>query len=254
MCVKWALCKPLGKDRVCPYIQNTYCPSGFDCWDFNGGSTIHFLFCADKNPQKQRNLVLFSSSCSFYIAHFHHITRDPSCRIYSFCIASHRFQVVLLKKWENIIGTQVLHIMSIFIWGITPHRPDNLAPQIPSLSVLWSHSGWSPGWADLAWKAALFNEQWRAWVKRQQVERQIDAMQLGMDHFPGQLLAWIIIIKKVCLQKCSCYQDVCLRFHQLLGEISYIRKMLFIWLLFRDISSQHGSYPGKYWYVSDSLL
>lgn len=63
--------------------------------------------------------------------------------------------------------------ISIFIWGITPHRLRNLAPQISLslslslsvflfLSLLWSHSGWSPGWADSAWKAALFNEQRRA--------------------------------------------------------------------------------------------
>lgn len=104
------------------------------------------------------------------------------------------FQMVLLKKWESIIGTQALHIISIFIWRITPHRPDNLATQIPSLSVLWSHSGWSRGWADSAWKAVLFNEQWRAWVRRQQVERRFDALQLGMGHFSRQLSAWIIII------------------------------------------------------------
>lgn len=30
---------------------------------------------------------------------------------------------------------------------------------------------------------------------------QIDALQLGMDHFSRQLSARIIIIKKVCLQK-----------------------------------------------------
>lgn len=189
----------------------------------------------------------------FLTARIHQITRDPSCTFYSSCMASCRIQVVSLK-WESIIAAQALHIISIFIWGITPHRPDNLAPQILSLSVLWSHSGWSPVWADSAWKAALFNEQWKAWVRRQQVERQIDALQLGMEHFSCQLSAWIIIIKKVCLLRCSCHQAICLWFHQLLGEISYIHKMLFIWLLFRGIGSCRGRYPGKYWYVSDLLL
>lgn len=146
------------------------------------------------------------------------------------------------------------HNLHIYLKNNTSQAWQSGTPDPFSLSVLWSHSGWSPGWADSAWKAALFNEQRRAWVKRQQVERQINALQLGMDHFSCQLSAWIIIIKKVCLQKCSCYQDICLWFHQLLGEISYIHNMLFIWLLFRNISSQHGSYPGEYWYVSDSLL
>ncbi len=130
----------------------------------NSRSTIHFLLCTDKNPLKDS--YLFLSSCSFYIAHIHQIIRDPDFTFYSLCITSHRFQGVLLKKWESIIGTQALYIISIFSWGITPHRPDNLALQIPSLSVLWSHSRWSPGWADSAWKAALFNEQKRAWVER----------------------------------------------------------------------------------------
>lgn len=134
-------------------------PKQFDCW-------------AALEAQSTSCFVRTKMHCLFYIAHIHQMARDYSvCTLYSVCIASHRFQVVLLKKWESIIGTQALHIIFIFIWGITPHRPDNLAPQIPSLSVLWSHSGWSPGWADSAWKAALFNEQWRAWVKRQQVER-----------------------------------------------------------------------------------
>lgn len=177
------------KDRVCPHIQNTSCPSGFHCWDFNSEcseSTIHFLFCTDKYPLKEHNL--FSSFSPVPVHFIFYINTE--------------FQVILLKKWESLIGTQALHIISIFIWRITPHRPDNLAPQISSLSVFWSHSGWSPGWADSAWKAALSNKQCWVRVKRQQVEREIDALQLRMDHFSRQLSAWIIIIIKVCLQKC----------------------------------------------------
>lgn len=103
------------KDRVCPHIQNTSCPSGFHCWDFNSGcseSTIHFLLCTDKYPLKEHNL---SSTLSPVPVHF--------------IFYSHtEFQVILPEKWESLIGTQALPIISIFIWRITPHRPDNLAP------------------------------------------------------------------------------------------------------------------------------
>ena len=53
---------------------------------------------------------------------------------------------------------------------------------------------------------------------RQQVGRQINALQLGMDHFSRQLSTRIIIIKKVCLQKCSCYQGTWPRNNQFFGE------------------------------------
>lgn len=150
-CVKWEC-------TVCPHIQNTYCPNVFD-WDLTVEAQSTPCFMQTRTLWK--NLISHFSPLplNFYFAHIHQITRDPNCTFYALCIASQRFQVVLLKIWESIIDTQALNIISIFIWGITPHRPDNLAPQIPSLSVLWSHSGWSPGWADSAWKTALFNEQ-----------------------------------------------------------------------------------------------
>lgn len=193
--------------------------------------------------------MLFSTANSFYAAHIHQITGDPLCTFYPLCTDSQRFQEILPKKWKSIIGTQALHIISIFIWGITPHKPDNLAPQIPSLTVFWSHSGWSPGWADSPWKATLFNEQRRAWVHRQQVECQINALQLGMDHFSCQLSAQIIIIKKGCLQKCSCYHGICLRCHQLLEGKKFSLAVVQTHQL-----SWHGGYPGEGRYVSDSMM
>lgn len=144
---------------------------------FNGRRK-HFLCCKDnyllKNTPNRVLLLGFILYCTSSSSHF----------LYISCINS-RFQKTFLKKWGSITGVQALHIIFIFIWGITLYKADNLAPQILFLAALWSHSGWSPGWADSSRKPALFNEQHRAWVQRQQVGRQINALRLGMDHLPA---------------------------------------------------------------------
>lgn len=106
----------------------------FDTMRFQG-----FQVCTDRNPLKACLQPLF-------ILYYMHSSnqRGTNCTFSPlYALLCTEFQVVfLLKKRESIIGAQALHIISIFIWGITPHRPDNLAPQIPSLSLSALVSQW----------------------------------------------------------------------------------------------------------------
>lgn len=191
--------------RLCPSIGNSYRPKGFDCfkqWKPNPLPAQHRQESANK---------LISSSCAAPIHFTPHIFIKPQgiLSVRFFLLFFFIFFIVhgftkiprdLAEKWwEGIIGTRALkHNLHIYLRNNTSQARQSGAPDpFFSLAALWSHSGWSPGWADSPWKAALFNERCRAWVQRQQVGCWINALQLRMDHFPCQLSSRIMVIKKI---------------------------------------------------------
>lgn len=174
---------PVGKDRVCPHMQNTSCPRGFDCWDFNSGceeGTIHFLFCTDKNPLKEPNLMLFSSSCSFLYCMYSSNRKRTSCTFYSLYIASHRIPSGLAKEvgkhnWHTGF-THNLHIylrnntsqawqsgtpdpFSLCALGLTvgDHQAELIRPE--RQRCLMSNGGRE--WRDNRWSVRLMRCSWR---------------------------------------------------------------------------------------------